>query len=35
MNNQHIWKQLKELHGDLVQLMDEDTDWSSVDWIIS
>lgn len=34
MNNAHIWNQLKDLHGDKVELMDENTDWHSVDWII-
>lgn len=35
MNNAHIWNQLQELHGDKVELMPEDTDWKTVDWIIS
>lgn len=35
MNNAYIWNQLKELHGDKVQLMEENTDWTNVDWIIS
>lgn len=35
MNNAYIWNQLQELHGDKVQLMDEDTHWMSMDWIIS
>ena len=34
MNNAHIWAQIQELHGDVVELMPEDTDWHSVDWII-
>ena len=34
MNNAYIWDQLQELHGDKVQMMDEDTDWLSTDWII-
>lgn len=34
MNNSHIWGQLKERHGDKVELMDENTDWHKVDWII-
>jgi len=34
MNNGHIWNQLKELHGDKVQMMDEDTNWLEMDWII-
>ena len=33
-NNAHIWKQLKDRHGDLVELMPEDTDWLNMDWII-
>jgi len=35
MNNIHIWKQLKELHGDKVELMPEDADWTKMDWIIN
>lgn len=35
MNNAGIWAKLQELHGDKVEMMPEDTDWSSVDWIIS
>ena len=34
INNEHIWTQLKELHGDQVGMMNEDTDWSEIDWII-
>ena len=34
MNNAYIWSQLQELHGDKVELMPEDTDWMSMDWII-
>jgi hypothetical protein len=34
MNNAHIWSQLKDRHGDLVELMPEDTDWLSMDWTI-
>ena len=34
MNNAHIWDQLQKLHGDKVELMPEDTDWSKMDWII-
>lgn len=34
MNNVHIWNQFKKQHGDLVELMPEDTDWLSMDWII-
>ena len=34
-NNVHIWNQLKDRYGDLVELMPEDTDWLSVDWIVS
>jgi hypothetical protein len=30
-----IWNQLKNDYGDKVELLDEDTDWASVDWIIS
>ena len=34
MNNVYIWNKLQELHGDEVELLDEDTDWFSIDWII-
>lgn len=34
MNNAHIWNRLQELHGDKVEMMPEDTDWLTVDWII-
>jgi hypothetical protein len=34
MNNSYIWTQLQELHGDKVKMMDEDTNWSEMDWII-
>lgn len=34
INNAHIWNQLKDLHGDKVEMMPEDTDWLSMDWII-
>lgn len=35
MNNAYIWNQLQELHGDKVKMMDKDTDWLEMDWIIS
>ena len=35
MNNAYIWNKLQELHGDKVEMMGEDTDWFSVDWVIS
>jgi hypothetical protein len=34
MNNAYIWEQLQELHGDKVEMLNEDTDWMTVDWII-
>jgi len=34
MNNAHIWDQLQKLHGDKVEMMPEDTDWMSMDWLI-
>ena len=34
MNNAFVFNQLKELHGDKVELMPEDTDWIKIDWII-
>lgn len=33
-NNAYIWNQLKKIHEDRVELMDEDTDWASIDWKI-
>jgi hypothetical protein len=35
MNNDYIWEKLKVLHGDKVELMPEDTDWTNMDWIIT
>lgn len=35
MNNASTWTRLQELHGDKVELMDEDTDWLDVDWSIN
>jgi hypothetical protein len=35
MNNAHVWKQLQDAHGDKVSLMDEDTDWLEMEWLIS
>ena len=35
MNNAHVWTKLQVLHGDKVEMMPEDTDWSNMDWIIS
>ena len=34
MNNAHIWDRLQKLHGDKVEMMREDTDWMSMDWLI-
>ena len=34
MNNAHIWDELQELHNTKVLLMDEETDWLAMDWII-
>jgi hypothetical protein len=34
MNNAGVFNQLEEHHGDKVELMPEDTDWMSIDWII-
>jgi hypothetical protein len=34
MNNAYIWDQLQEQLGDKVELMPEDTDWLSMDWIL-
>lgn len=34
MNNAYVWKQLEERYGDKVELLDENTDWINMDWII-
>lgn len=34
MGNAQIWAAMKNRHGELVELMDEDTDWFKVDWIL-
>jgi len=34
MNNAYIWNQLKEKFGELVEIVDENTNWSEIDWII-
>jgi hypothetical protein len=34
MNNAGIWNQLEQKYGDKVQLMDENTNWLQMDWII-
>jgi len=34
-NNSYVWSQLKELHGEKVELLPEETDWLNTDWIIS
>lgn len=33
-NNAYIWDKLQTQHGDKVALMNEDTDWMNMDWII-
>ena len=35
MNNAHVWAQLQELHGDKVKMLDEETDWLAMDWMIA
>lgn len=34
ISNTYVWNAFKEKHGDLVELMDEETDWNNMDWII-
>jgi hypothetical protein len=34
MNNAYIWDKLQELHGDKVVMMDENTNWVDMDWIL-
>lgn len=33
-NNAYIWEQLKKLHGDKVEMVDEETEWLKVNWLI-
>jgi len=33
-NNAYVWIQLKELQGDKVSIVDENTNWLEVDWLI-
>jgi uncharacterized protein YjiS (DUF1127 family) len=35
MNTANIWERLQTLHGGKVEMMPEDTDWMTLDWIIS
>lgn len=35
MNNAHIFDKLKDIHGDNVSIVDEDTEWIDMDWIIT
>ena len=32
MNNAGVYNQLKEMHGDAVEMMPDDTDWANMDW---
>lgn len=34
MNTAPTWAKLQEIHGDKVEMMPEDTDWTKVNWII-
>jgi hypothetical protein len=34
MNNAYIWDKMQDLHGDKVVMMDEDTNWMDIDWIL-
>lgn len=33
-NNAYVWDRLKEKYGEKVELMDGDTDWMKMEWII-
>ena len=35
MNTAGTWAKLQELHGDKVEMMPEETDWLTMDWIIN
>lgn len=32
MNNAYIWDKMKDTHGDKVHLMDEENEWTAIDW---
>jgi hypothetical protein len=34
MNNAAIWAKLQKLHSDKVEMMPENTNWRTIDWII-
>ncbi len=34
MNTAGVWAQLQQIHGDLVSLLEEDTNFIGIDWII-
>jgi hypothetical protein len=34
MNNAYIWNQLEKKYGDKVHMMDEDTNWLGMEWIV-
>jgi hypothetical protein len=34
MNNAHVWQAIESQHPGKAELMKEDTDWMSIDWII-
>jgi hypothetical protein len=34
MNNAHVWDDLSNRYGDMVEMLPEDTDWNNMDWII-
>jgi len=34
LNNAYVWQQLVDKYGEKVELMEELTDWSTMDWII-
>ena len=33
MNNAYIWEQLKERYPDKVEMLDENNDWKSFNWV--
>ena len=34
MNNAHVWDDLSNRYGDMVEMLPEDTDWNNVNWSI-
>ncbi len=33
-NNVHVWFKLQQEYGDTIEIMNEETDWLKMDWVI-